>query len=216
MYLCLNRGDVDPKSQQQSAEAVGRSLVFLLVDHVFLCIKDAEFHLDLLMQSLLFLSSNFHDACVSDGESANYLTKILIGGLFLRDPFSRSPCALIQPSMKAATEDLAVPNFGCTLDLPTLSSGQAIPKTTTFVLKDSYPVPTTHGMLNTGGLDMGLWNCVEGKDVSLDVAMVSADGKPLITIPPHGGIVRIGVACEYFKCFSGAAIFCSGPLFLLW
>jgi hypothetical protein len=31
---------VDPKSQQ-SAEAAGRSLVSVLVDHVFLCIKDA-------------------------------------------------------------------------------------------------------------------------------------------------------------------------------
>jgi hypothetical protein len=106
MYLCLNRGDVDPKSQQ-SAEAAGRSLVSVLVDHVFLCIKDAEFQLELLMQSLLFSR-----ACVSDGESANYLTKILIGGLFLRDAFSRSPCALIQPSMKAAAEDLAIPDFG--------------------------------------------------------------------------------------------------------
>jgi hypothetical protein len=44
---------VDPKSQQ-SAEAAGRSLVSVLVDHVFLCIKDAEFQLELLMQSLLF------------------------------------------------------------------------------------------------------------------------------------------------------------------
>lgn len=43
-----------------------------------------------------------------------------------------------------------------------------------------------------------LWNCVEGKDVSLEVAMVSADGKPLITISPLGGIVRIGVACEQY------------------
>ncbi|CAN7047227.1 unnamed protein product [Brassica oleracea var. botrytis] len=60
--------------QAHSAEAAGRSLVSVLVDHVFLCIKDAEFQLDLLIQSLLFsrvcfhrfLSSNFHDtvSCV--------------------------------------------------------------------------------------------------------------------------------------------------------
>ncbi|CAG7876889.1 unnamed protein product [Brassica rapa] len=218
MYLCLNRGDVDPKSQQQQDGLL--SLVSVLVDHVFLCIKDAEFQLDLLMQSLLFSR-----ACISDGESANYFTKILIGGLFLRDLFSRSPCAFIQPSMKAATEDLAVPNFGCTLDLPTLSSGQAIPKTTTFVLNDSYPVPTTHGMfvyvkekksfllfnkfftiffLSTfSGSSPGRslfkdFFVLPGKDVSLEVAMVSADGKPLITISPLGGIVRIGVACEQY------------------
>ncbi|KAF3606681.1 hypothetical protein DY000_02049635 [Brassica cretica] len=68
-----------PLLNWNSAEAAGRSLVSVLVDHVFLCIKDAEFQLDLLMQSLLFSR-----ACVSDGESANYLTKILIGGVFLR------------------------------------------------------------------------------------------------------------------------------------
>uniref|UniRef100_M4F3V3 Uncharacterized protein n=1 Tax=Brassica campestris TaxID=3711 RepID=M4F3V3_BRACM len=164
MYLCLNRGDVDPKSQQ-SAEAAGRPI----------CLQ----------------------ACISDGESTNYFTKILIGGLFLRDLFSRSPCAFIQPSMKAATEDLAVPNFGCTLDLPTLSSGQAIPKTTTFVLNDSYPVPTTHGSSPGRSLFKDFF-VLPGKDVSLEVAMVSADGKPLITISPLGGIVRIGVACEQY------------------
>ncbi|KAH0836921.1 hypothetical protein HID58_092448, partial [Brassica napus] len=156
MYLCLNRGDVDPKSQQQDGLL---SLVSVLVDHVFLCIKDAEFQLDLLMQSLLFSR-----ACISDGESANYFTKILIG---------------------------------CTLDLPTLSSGQAIPKTTTFVLNDSYPVPTTHGSSPGRSLFKDFF-VLPGKDVSLEVAMVSADGKPLITISPLGGIVRIGVACEQY------------------
>lgn len=29
-----------------------------------------------------------------------------------RDAFSRSPCALVQPSMKAAAENLAIPDFG--------------------------------------------------------------------------------------------------------
>ncbi|AEE76416.1 unnamed protein product [Arabidopsis thaliana] len=345
MYLCLNRGDVDPKSQQ-SAEAAGRSLVSVLVDHVFLCIKDAEFQLELLMQSLLFSR-----ACVSDGESANYLTKILIGGLFLRDAFSRSPCALIQPSMKAAAEDLAIPDFAknfCPLiypldsgpwqivqDVPLISlhslqvkpspkpphffsktviqcqplmvhlqeeaclrissfladgivvnPGDVLPDNSVnsllFTLKEldvSVPLdmsnlqdsaieedlsvkksfvgarlhienlsfaesptlkvrllnlekdpacfclwpgqpidasqkkwtagashfslaletsPNSTQLQSPRGPEMGLWNCVEGKDVSIEVAMVSADGKPLITIPPPGGIVRIGVACEQY------------------
>lgn len=345
MYLCLNRGDVDPKSQQ-SAEAAGRSLVSVLVDHVFLCIKDAEFQLELLMQSLLFSR-----ACVSDGESANYLTKILIGGLFLRDAFSRSPCALIQPSMKAAAEDLAVPDFAknfCPViypldngpwqliqDVPLISlhslqvkpspkpphlfsktviqcqplmvhlqeeaclrissfladgivvnPGDVLPDNSVnsllFTLKEldvSVPLdmsnledsaikedlstkkifsgarlhienlsfaesptlkvrllnlekdpacfslwpgqpidasqkkwtagvshfslaletsPNSTEHQNSRGPEMGLWNCVEGKDVCIEVAMVSADGKPLITIPPPGGIVRVGVACEQY------------------
>jgi len=68
--VCLNRGDVDPKAQQvyllfcvflilwcmqymfqmypyylllfldQLAEAAGSSLVSIIVDHIFLCIKD--------------------------------------------------------------------------------------------------------------------------------------------------------------------------------
>ncbi|KAL0311057.1 UNVERIFIED_CONTAM: hypothetical protein Sangu_2400400 [Sesamum angustifolium] len=54
LNVCLNRGDVNPSAQQRSAEAAGRSLVSLIVDHIFLCIKDAEFQLELLMQSLFF------------------------------------------------------------------------------------------------------------------------------------------------------------------
>ncbi|KAJ8428684.1 hypothetical protein Cgig2_006358 [Carnegiea gigantea] len=41
LYVCLNRGDIDPVSQQRSTEAAGRSLVSIIVDHVFLCVKDA-------------------------------------------------------------------------------------------------------------------------------------------------------------------------------
>ncbi|WZY94782.1 hypothetical protein YC2023_067111 [Brassica napus] len=457
MYLCLNRGDVDPKSQQvldftfPSAEAAGRSLVLFLWTMCFFALKMlSPTHLLAKSAFLLFLGFNVYhsswhfriptgptdaitpifsikshhrikctslllsilvnymalksyigrhvclQACVSDGESANYLTKILIGGLFLRDAFSRSPCALVQPSMKAAAEDLAVPDFGINnsalyytekhsfvlpvspknfhpliypldngpwqlvQDVPLISlhslQVKPSPKPPHLFSKTVNPVPTTHGMFvyiktnqsfllfnlfftsfflytlsgsspgepclrissfladgivvnpgdvlpdntvnsllftlkkldvsvpldmsnledsadlsakkvfagarlhienlssaesptlkvrlvnlkkdpayfslwpgqpidasqkkwiagvshfslaletslnssepqNTGGLEMGLWNCIEGKDVSLEVAMVSADGKPLITIPPPGGIVRIGVACEQY------------------
>lgn len=76
---CLNRGDVRTNVQQNSAEAAGHSLVSLVVDHVFLCIKDAVFQLELLMQSL-----SFSRASISDGETAKYLTKVMLGGLFLR------------------------------------------------------------------------------------------------------------------------------------
>ncbi|XP_057950254.1 uncharacterized protein LOC131145155 isoform X2 [Malania oleifera] len=108
LYICLNRGDMDPKAQQRSTEAAGRSLVSLVVDHIFLCIKDAEFQLELLMQSLLFSR-----ASVSDGENSNNLTKIMVGGLFLRDTFSHPPCTLVQPSMQAVTKDfLRAPDFG--------------------------------------------------------------------------------------------------------
>ncbi|XP_031738234.1 uncharacterized protein LOC101210396 isoform X2 [Cucumis sativus] len=107
LYVCLNRGDVDLKSQQRSTEAAGRSLVSIIVDHIFLCVKDPEFQLEFLMQSLLFSR-----ASVSDGQNDNNLTRVMIGGLFLRDTFSRPPCTLVQPAMQAVTDDfLHVPEF---------------------------------------------------------------------------------------------------------
>lgn len=107
IHVCLNRGDVNPKNQQSSTEAAGRSLVSVVVDHIFLCIKDTEFQLELLMQSLSFSRTS-----VSDGENAKYLTRIMISGLFLRDTFSRPPCALVQPMMDTAPEDiLSIPEF---------------------------------------------------------------------------------------------------------
>ncbi|CAN1224189.1 UHRF1-binding protein 1-like [Linum grandiflorum] len=107
LYVCLNRGDVDLKAQQSSSEAAGRSLVSIVVDHIFLCIKDAEFRLELLMQSLFFSR-----ATISDSDLAKTLTKVMIGGLFLRDTFRRPPCALVQPSMVNSAESvMQIPKF---------------------------------------------------------------------------------------------------------
>ncbi|CAL0322721.1 unnamed protein product [Lupinus luteus] len=107
LYVCLNRGGVDFKAQQRSTEAAGRSLVSIVVDHIFLCIKDTEFRLELLMQSLLFSR-----ASLSEGDDDNNLTRITIGGLFLRDTFSNPPCTLVQPSMQPVSGDVFhVPEF---------------------------------------------------------------------------------------------------------
>ncbi|XP_074311019.1 uncharacterized protein LOC141646917 isoform X1 [Silene latifolia] len=107
LYVCLNRGDVDPKSQQRSTEAAGRSLISFIVDHVFLCIRDTEFRLELLMQSLCFTR-----ASIANAENAKNLTQIMIGGFFLRDTFSRPPCTLIQPSMETLTTEFQeIPDF---------------------------------------------------------------------------------------------------------
>ncbi|XP_024976311.1 uncharacterized protein LOC112514213 [Cynara cardunculus var. scolymus] len=106
LYVCLNRSDAN--AQEPSAEAAGRTIVSFMVDHIFLCIKDADFKLELLMQSLLFSRTS-----VSDGASAKFLTQIMIGGLILRDGFSRPPCPLVQPSMQDAAEELLhIPDFG--------------------------------------------------------------------------------------------------------
>ncbi|MCD7463908.1 hypothetical protein HAX54_051685 [Datura stramonium] len=107
LYVCINREDVNP-NQQHSTEAAGRSLVSIVVDHIFLRIKDTEFQLELLMQSLFFSRGS-----ISVGESAKCLTRLMIGGAFLRDTFSRPPCTLVQPSELTDSDDvLNIPDFG--------------------------------------------------------------------------------------------------------
>eukprot|EP01018_Ginkgo_biloba_P011380 Gb_29280 [translate_table: standard] len=107
LYVCMNRGDVGPRTRQHSTEAAGLSLVAVIVDHIFLCIKDAEFQLELLMQSL-----HFSRASVSDGELTKTMTWVMVGGFFLRDTFSRPPCTLVQPLMQhGSNEPLPVPKF---------------------------------------------------------------------------------------------------------
>ncbi|KAM2058247.1 hypothetical protein ACFX16_030841 [Malus domestica] len=359
LYVCLNRGDVDSNTQQRSTQAAGRSIVSIVVDHIFLCIKDAEFKLELLMQSLFFSRESrilygdpLLQASVSDGEIDNNLSRVMIGGLFLRDTFSRPPCTLVQPSMHAVSEKpLHVPDFGknfcppiyplgdqewqlikgvpflCLHSLqikpspipPSFASqtvincqplmidlqegsclriasfladgivvnpGAVLPdfsvNSLTFTLKeldvtvpldrdklcdrannkDSIYQSTFSGarlhienllfsespslklrLLNlerdpacfclwedqpidasqkkwsarashislslekctkSAGLqssldgNSGMWRCVELKDACVEVAMVTADGSPLTNVPPPGGIVRVGVACQNY------------------
>ncbi|KAF5184457.1 AAA+ ATPase domain-containing protein [Thalictrum thalictroides] len=346
LYVCLNRGDVDPASQQRSTEAAGCSLVSIIVDHIFLCIKDAEFQLELLMQSLFFSR-----ASVSDKGKTKNLSCITIGGLFLRDTFSHPPCTLVQPLMHAVTKDSRhVPDFAenfcppiyplgdqqrlnesipvlCLHSLqmkpspspPTFASqtvincqplminlqeeaclrissfladgivvnpGAVLPDSSIdflvfnlkkldltvfldagksdncavdgtdalhrsfagarlhiedllfsespalklrllnldkdpacFCLWEDQPVDASQKKWTTrasklslsletcsslkesqSNLDWseGLWRCVELNEVSIEAAMATADGSPIKTIPPPGGIVRIGVACQQY------------------
>ncbi|KAL3850820.1 hypothetical protein ACJIZ3_012702 [Penstemon smallii] len=347
LHVCLSRGDVNPSTQQRSTEAAGRSLVCIVVDHVFLCIKDVGFQLELLMQSLFFSRTS-----VSDGQNTKYLNQVLVGGLFLRDTFSRPPCTLIQPSMAATSVCTPhVPEFGknfcspiyplgdqqrqlsCGVPLISLHCLQLLPSpsppifaSTTvidcqplmihlqeesclrissfladgivvnpgdvlpdysinslsfnlkglditvplelgkpeytsrnrdmplassfagarlhiedlmvsdspslklgllnlekdgacFCLWKGQPIDASQKKIHAGaslislsletcnnshGGDSslvepsGLWKCVEMKDMCLEVAMVTADGSPLTHVPPPGGVVRVGVACEQY------------------
>ncbi|KAL6538410.1 hypothetical protein OROGR_012398 [Orobanche gracilis] len=330
LYVCLNRGDVNPSAQQRSAEAAGRSLVSIVVDHIFLCIKDAEFQLELLMQSLFFSR-----ASVSDGENAKYLTRVMIGGLFLRDaPFdiSHAPefaenflppiypledqkwklnCSVplislhflqLRPSpnppifasrtvvdcqpllihlqeesclrissfladgivvnpgavlpdysidslvLNLKSFDVTIPlererpeqsSRSCNMPLESSFTGARLhiedlmlsqspslklcllnleKDPACFCLWENQPVDASQKKLtaraslinlsletcnNLTGKDRsqagsGLWRCVEMKEVCLEVAMVTADGSPLKNIPPPGGIVRVGVACQQY------------------
>ncbi|XP_011620325.1 uncharacterized protein LOC18425873 [Amborella trichopoda] len=346
LYVCLNRGDVDPKAQQRCTEAAGRSLVSIIVDHVFLCVKDAEFQLELLMQSLYYSR-----ASVSDGENTKNISRVIVGGLFLRDTFSHPPCTLVQPSMQIDSKDSpdtpdfageglwpkiyplgeqpwqlhasiplvflysfqlnpspAPPSFASQTvincepliinlqeksclrissflaDGIVVNSGAVLPdfsvNSMVFTLKEfNLTVPLDSGLpdaklnmmpsqssfegarlhaenlifhqspalrlkllnlekdpacfclwesqpidssqrkwtMRASHLNLsletsigekkspdlsewstGLWRCVELQDACFEAAMVTADGSPLITVPPPGGLVRIGVACEQY------------------
>ncbi|CAN4102772.1 unnamed protein product [Withania somnifera] len=346
LYVCINRGDVSP-NQQLSTEAAGRSLVSIVVDHIFLRLKDTEFQLELLMQSLFFSR-----ASISGGESAKCLTRLMIGGAFLRDTFSRPPCTLVQPSELTDSDDvLNIPDFGkdfcppiyplgdqqvnfnarvplislhslqlkpspsppifgsttvincqplmihlqeesclriCSfladgivvnpgvvlsdfsinsltfnlkglditvpLDIGTLDHtgpggnnachsffGGARLQVEDFILSESptlklgllnlekdpacfclwedQPIDGSQkkwtagasvvslslqtcndatGLQNSLALSSNLWRCVELKGTCLEVAMATADGSPLTNVPPPGGIVRVGVACQQY------------------
>ncbi|XP_061350519.1 uncharacterized protein LOC133295686 isoform X1 [Gastrolobium bilobum] len=347
LFVCLNRGDVDFKAQQRSTEAAGRSLVSIVVDHIFLCIKDSEFQLELLMQSLFFSR-----ASLSEGDNDSNLTRITIAGLFLRDTFSRPPCTLVQPSMQSVTRDafpapefarsfcppiyplgeqkwqlivgtpliclhslqivpsplppslasqtvidcqplmvhlqeesclrissfladgivvnpgVILPDFsvksfiftlkGLDLTVPLDKTQSDISKSNMdntvktcfagarlhienlffldspsmklrilnlekdpacFCLWEDQPIDAsqkkwtarasqltlsleaTTGILghqNSLGWTAGLWRCVDLKDLCIEVAMATADGSPLLKVPPPGGIVRVGIACEQY------------------
>ncbi|CAA6668740.1 unnamed protein product [Spirodela intermedia] len=343
-YVCLNRGDIGKKEPKNSTEAAGRSLVSIIVDHIFVCIKDSEFQLELLMQSLYFSR-----ASISDGENTKNLSRIMIGGLFLRScalllnmmsheqgRIFTSPCTLIQPSIQPDLKEHphvpefdspytsgvplicihslqtnpspAPPSFGSQTFIECLplminlqeesclrissfladgivvSPGAVLPdssinsiiftlrefdlivpldggKTSDFVCDRGYSFQTFSGarlhvenlffsqspslkceLLNldkdpacfalwqgqpidasqkkwitqvshlsvsletcsgltgqkTSDRSPGLWTCVELEKACFEAAMVTPDGTPLVDVPPPGGIVRIGAACQQY------------------
>ena len=49
-----------------------------------------------------------------------------------------------------------------------------------------------------------LWTCVDLEKASFEAAMVTPDGSPLVDMPPPGGTVRIGMACQ--KYISNASV----------
>ncbi|XP_024386445.1 uncharacterized protein [Physcomitrium patens] len=106
VYVCMNRGDVNVRSKK--SEAAGRSMIGVRIDHIFLCIKDAEFQVEFLLQSLLYVR-----ASSADGECMRTMSRIIIGCLFLRDTFSQPSCTLVQPSMRDSGSVSApyVPSF---------------------------------------------------------------------------------------------------------
>jgi hypothetical protein len=53
LYIAMNRNDAKVRGTQPGD--VSRTFLGVTVDHIFLCIKDTEIHLELLMQSLQYV-----------------------------------------------------------------------------------------------------------------------------------------------------------------
>jgi hypothetical protein len=51
--------------------------------------------------------------------------------------------------------------------------------------------------------DGGLWQCVQMFDLNIEVAMATADGRPLMIKPPPGGTLRFGISCR--RCVSNVS-----------
>ncbi|KAG8365037.1 hypothetical protein BUALT_Bualt18G0061300 [Buddleja alternifolia] len=366
LYVCLNRGDVNPSAKQilttlSSLAAVYRS------SWSFFSLYNCGSHISLhkgcripartsdaitILFSGCFCCSNevlrFHlfiQASVSDGQITKYLTRVMIGGFFLRDTFSHPPCTLVQPSIQAASVDSShVPDFGknfcppiypledqpwqlnCSVPLISLHCLQLLPSPSPptfatrtvidcqplmihlqeesclrissfladgivvnpgdvlpdysinslmftlkgldvtvpleigksestsgscdfpsqssfagarlhiedlmlsespslkmrllnlekdpacFCLWENQPIDASQKKVTAGAslislsletgnnlTASGLWRCVEMKDMCLEMAMVTADGSPLTNVPPPGGVVRVGVACQQYS-----------------
>ncbi|XP_024515428.1 uncharacterized protein LOC112340731 [Selaginella moellendorffii] len=103
-YVCLNRGDVHPTNAMVD-ESPSCTLVGVSVEHIFLGIKDADFRLELLAQSL-----RYKRASIPENGSVKTLGNVSLGGLFLRDMFLQPPCILVQPSMSPQAP-FEVPTF---------------------------------------------------------------------------------------------------------
>lgn len=57
---------------------------------------------------------------------------------------------------------------------------------------------TSNEQRTVRGSSPSLWKCVELDDIRFEAAMVTADGSPLLIVPPPEGVVRIGVAFQQF------------------
>ncbi|KAF7833878.1 amino-terminal region of chorein, A TM vesicle-mediated sorter [Senna tora] len=348
LYVCLNRGDIDVNTQKRSTEAAGRSLVSAVVDHIYLCIKDTEFKIELLMQSLFFsrdpkktqpldsrptawlelrplrvvtissalltgalvvessleMERIWCSKCNSGGDGLfNRGEQGSLNKLVLLKPDLKIGCSRIKPSpfppsfasqtvidcqplmihlqeesclriFSFLADGIVVnpgdvlPNFsvnsfmftlkGLDLTIPLDKAKMDMPESkmdytvqssfsgarlhieslffsdspslklrmlnlekdpSCFILWEDHPIDASlkkwtarasHISLSletcTGttrchtslGWREGLWRCIELKHACVEVAMATADGSPLLEVPPPGGIMRVGVACEQF------------------
>ncbi|GLU23557.1 hypothetical protein SLE2022_395530 [Rubroshorea leprosula] len=301
LYLCLNRGNVDPKAQQRSAEAAGRSLVSIIVDHIFLCIKDAEFQLELLMQSLCFsrkwqLIMGVPLRCIHSLQvkpspfPPSFASQTVIEcqplmihlqeqsclriSSFLADGIVVNPGAVLPDSSVNSLVftlkdlDISVPLDTTKLDNPSSKRNLTVEKSLAgarlhieklffsespslklkllnlekdpacFCLWEGQPIDASQkkwtagasqlslyletsasltGLQSYAGRTSGLWRCVEVKDASGEVAMVSADGNPSRIVPHTGGVVRVWIACHQYLSNTSVEqlFFCLGSLYIL-
>jgi hypothetical protein len=55
---------------------------------------------------------------------------------------------------------------------------------------------SSSGQRTVNDSSANLWKCIELNDIRFEAAMVTADGSPLLDVPPPDGVVRIGVAFQ--------------------
>uniref|UniRef100_A0A0D9ZR39 Uncharacterized protein n=1 Tax=Oryza glumipatula TaxID=40148 RepID=A0A0D9ZR39_9ORYZ len=262
--VCLNRGDVDPKAQQL-AEAAGSSLVSIIVDHIFLCIKDAEFQLEFLMQSLFFsrltpspLPPKFASKTVITCEplmvtlqeqSCLRIASFLADGVVANRSAILPDSSINSMSFYIKEFDLSIPLdaeeitrysgtknvcpqssfMGARLHVENLYFCQSPSEKCLLLNLDKDPAcfllwgyqpvdasqrkwatrashlslsletsSTSNEQRTVRGSSPSLWKCVELDDIRFEAAMVTADGSPLLIVPPPEGVVRIGVAFQQF------------------
>uniref|UniRef100_A0A0E0PEF9 Uncharacterized protein n=1 Tax=Oryza rufipogon TaxID=4529 RepID=A0A0E0PEF9_ORYRU len=262
--VCLNRGDVDPKAQQL-AEAAGSSLVSIIVDHIFLCIKDAEFQLEFLMQSLFFsrltpspLPPKFASKTVITCEplmvtlqeqSCLRIASFLADGVVANRSAILPDSSINSMSFYIKEFDLSIPLdaeeitrysgtknvcpqssfMGARLHVENLYFCESPSEKCLLLNLDKDPAcfllwgyqpvdasqrkwatrashlslsletsSTSNEQRTVRGSSPSLWKCVELDDIRFEAAMVTADGSPLLIVPPPEGVVRIGVAFQQF------------------
>uniref|UniRef100_A0A0D9W9W4 Uncharacterized protein n=1 Tax=Leersia perrieri TaxID=77586 RepID=A0A0D9W9W4_9ORYZ len=268
--VCLNRGDVDPKAQQH-AEAAGSSLVSIIVDHIFLCIKDAgkrfrwgDFKKFVLYKDWWALSELTPSPSPPKFASKTVITceplmvtlqeqSCLRIASFLADGVVANRCAILPDSSINSMSfylkefDLSIPLdaeeiakcsgtknacpqssfMGARLHVENLYFCQSPSEKCLLLNLDSDPAcfllwgyqpvdasqrkwatrashlslsletsSTINGQRVVRGSSTSLWKCVDLDDIRFEAAMVTADGSPLLTVPPPEGVVRIGVAFQ--------------------
>ncbi|VFR01283.1 unnamed protein product [Cuscuta campestris] len=122
-------------------------------------------------------------------------TRLHIGDLF----FSESP--MLKQNLLNLEKD---PACFCLWEGQPIDSSQKKWRAGASVISLSLETCNPSTVQSTSTLSSDSWSCVELKDVCMELAMATADGSPLTNVPPPGGIIRVGVACQQYMSNTSA------------